>query len=532
MPAARPLHGTENTPPYTNNLANVTKDATRKQPPMRKVKCTYSDCQEMFPDQKAMRRHKKYNDEHDYCKPCDIDFQDFETFTQHKVTMMDEFQRNRKHVANDARPKHIVCEFCGEDFETFGGRRLHRERTHQAEQQIKCPGCCALFTRAGYMIGHLEEGDCPEISGYEFTATVRHKHVLKAIMEDPGTFQERLCESRAFASNGRPGDIPEQEGAVEDDDEGGTTLLEQDDEDQSYGIRPLQPEVDLISTNVPLTRVNLESWPRLPGRNTASKLTSSMAGLSLAGHDIRAAESEKSELTSRPGGNKVKTVSYTESYSAHSSPTDDRSIGDNSETVSTSTITSGPQPVHVAWTAGNTSDRLFEKVKLPPSELHTNTEPMAEIEPDTSRNLLYERWYDSNSGDYDVDAFYHMVFERYVCPFPQCDINECQYDIPSDLEAHMQMVHLELRFVCPGCLKRFDRASKQVSHMESNGNCRVKEMDHFMEYLNYVTGGFIKAKYLQMPFVVQPSSALLKMGQHPLNGVKALEYTGKLPHER
>jgi len=55
------------------------------------LKCTYSDCQKHFETVKDMKSHKKYTDEHDYCKPCDIDFKDWESFTQHKVSLMVRF---------------------------------------------------------------------------------------------------------------------------------------------------------------------------------------------------------------------------------------------------------------------------------------------------------------------------------------------------------------------------------------------------------------------------------------------------------
>jgi hypothetical protein len=28
----------------------------------------------------------------------------------------------------DEQPNHIVCEFCGEDFKSFGGRKRHRDQ--------------------------------------------------------------------------------------------------------------------------------------------------------------------------------------------------------------------------------------------------------------------------------------------------------------------------------------------------------------------------------------------------------------------
>jgi transposase-like protein len=57
--------------------------------PAGKVKCTYKDCDLWFDTDKAMRGHKRYSDEHDYCHRCDEDFDSFEDYALHKITRPD-----------------------------------------------------------------------------------------------------------------------------------------------------------------------------------------------------------------------------------------------------------------------------------------------------------------------------------------------------------------------------------------------------------------------------------------------------------
>lgn len=72
-----------------------------------------------------MKNHKIETPEHYYCKKCDVDCDDWDELLQHKVDMMAPFIEGRKRV-RDEKPRHIVCEFCGENFKSFDGRKLHR----------------------------------------------------------------------------------------------------------------------------------------------------------------------------------------------------------------------------------------------------------------------------------------------------------------------------------------------------------------------------------------------------------------------
>ena len=95
--------------------------------PIRRVKCTYVDCVRSFATFKEMKLHKQTEPEHNYCKKCDVDCDDWEHLTQHKVDSMAPFL-DGKMKGSDDKPAHIVCEFCGEDFKSLGGRKKHREQ--------------------------------------------------------------------------------------------------------------------------------------------------------------------------------------------------------------------------------------------------------------------------------------------------------------------------------------------------------------------------------------------------------------------
>jgi hypothetical protein len=81
--------------------------------PLRRVRCTYKDCYESFDTESAMKRHKKYDDEHDYCHKCDEDFDDYEAFAYHKIVKPDEHN--------------LACRVCGDEFKSKEGLKRHIE---------------------------------------------------------------------------------------------------------------------------------------------------------------------------------------------------------------------------------------------------------------------------------------------------------------------------------------------------------------------------------------------------------------------
>lgn len=50
--------------------------------------------------------------------------------------------------------------------------------------------------------------------------------------------------------------------------------------------------------------------------------------------------------------------------------------------------------------------------------------------------------------------------------------------------------------------------------------------------LDEVTGGFLKAKRLEQPFIYKAQQALVKAGQKALTGVMQVEYKAKMPGDK
>lgn len=72
--------------------------------------CSFPDCNRAFKSLGLLKQHKASDDAgHDYCRICDMDFEDDDALHLHKI----------------GSEKHICCEVCSEDFESESGRDRH-----------------------------------------------------------------------------------------------------------------------------------------------------------------------------------------------------------------------------------------------------------------------------------------------------------------------------------------------------------------------------------------------------------------------
>lgn len=114
------------TKPSHHNPARMTVQLD----PIRAVPCTIPGCSHSFNTEKEMKRHKRDEPTHFYCKKCDVDCEDWMALVEHKVQKMAEFIERRPEHRPPGNIKHITCEFCGDDFDSLGGRLLHREQVN------------------------------------------------------------------------------------------------------------------------------------------------------------------------------------------------------------------------------------------------------------------------------------------------------------------------------------------------------------------------------------------------------------------
>jgi hypothetical protein len=371
----------------------------------------------------------------------------------------------------------------------FTSQLLTFPKRHPAEQKIPCPGCKEVFPRAGEMVGHLENGDCSVVTESEFCAYVQHKAVKKEIMKDLGEISENLQMNPAFAvPKINPGLIEDDNTleSIENKTDGGV-LLDHEDAEQQAGDQPLEAQLgslELGGKKVPLTRSNLEVWPRLPDQprsDVAGQVLGKSIGSpppSVIDSDIPASQFA-SLITSRRGGVKIHTESYP-------SLENSRVVSESSQcgfddgvssagTAKAESVLMRP----AAWTTEQTPRALFGDVKPVPQSKETKSilKRRDEEQSKAPNLLLNARWWDPMSEEYTVELFLNVAKRTYRCPFPACD--GVEFESVKFIEEHLLEVHAKIQFRCPGCFKIFRKAQGMMSHMESTLNCPVKKSKYF-----------------------------------------------------
>ncbi len=85
-----------------------------------RIKCTYPDCDLLFDSEKDMKRHKKHDENHEYCHKCDADFETYDDLAHHKI------------FRPDAHDK--ACRVCGMEFKSESGLKRHIEQVSDVPQ--------------------------------------------------------------------------------------------------------------------------------------------------------------------------------------------------------------------------------------------------------------------------------------------------------------------------------------------------------------------------------------------------------------
>ncbi|MCJ1466960.1 hypothetical protein MMC07_005582 [Pseudocyphellaria aurata] len=97
--------------------------------PARAFPCSFADCEEAFPTEALLLRHKgsPYSG-HDHCKLCKLDFEDDSAYHLHKM----------------------------------------QSEMHAHEQNITCRGCGKVFLKGAALLNHIEQNQCPGIDKTDF----------------------------------------------------------------------------------------------------------------------------------------------------------------------------------------------------------------------------------------------------------------------------------------------------------------------------------------------------------------------------
>ncbi|KYG41345.1 hypothetical protein M433DRAFT_8022 [Acidomyces richmondensis BFW] len=496
------------------------------------IECTKADCHQRFHTVKDMKRHKVNDPDHFYCKKCNVDCKDWVALTQHKVSVMAPWLDPRaKHPDDERGPLHITCEFCGMDFQSFGGRRSHRERSHKADQTIQCPahdqGCNLIFTRAALLVRHLETGECAFISADFFKECVMHKHIRKEILRTHMEIVGNLNRSLASGTgHGTPGLILDES---DEDEDGGVslcdsnlTLLDHQDEAQNGGYQPLKPEVENVMDLQSLEIKRTKQWPLFSDVTRLRDLTEK-AALDYSNDEDKTSYSEcGNSVPSGSGGEKLHTELWPPLRLASPTTLSTADEDDDEHDDNESHVTTKASPIEQsAWTG--TSRVLFDDGgSTPAGDWNAIAERHEEAVLGKNRetNLMYSEWYYPHSEQYDSGKFYDAFLGSYLCPFIECDAT---FESSQDIAEHFMSVHLQTRIICSSCYKRFDRNYKLVAHMEDTEHCRIKQSGDFNTLLDEVSGGFLTADIVAFPRVIKAKNEVTKFGR-PTDGIMKVEY--------
>ncbi|KAL1961114.1 hypothetical protein VTO42DRAFT_3059 [Malbranchea cinnamomea] len=424
-----------------------------------RVKCTFEDCNLTFPTVKAMQKHKMLAVEHEYCSRCDEDFPDENHYIYHKL------QSSR----------HIACHVCGEEFKSEGGKDAHIKQFHRDDQEIACPGCGDIFTRAAALMSHIERDDCRVLGVEKYKANRVKKQVIKAALKQVlgASSSSHLITGATCSGSG-----------ASDNEGGGVSLVDfLSETDQEKMQRTANDAIEEA-----IGKMRLQSKHEFDASPQDSKIQHGTEERPFTG-----------EATRTHGNGEEKQDSQAPSPARPNELASDSKNVDPYEDLMQFTEASRCPPVTtpVRTAARPNADLLFE--------FSPNQEPSSpgSVARNESRRNYVSDWgkvretvaprespVATVTGGLllDADRFYNSVLGMYVCA---CDQT---FKTAIELERHIASgVHAAGVVRCPSCFRIFKTHTALVAHIESaTTRCYIKESMNFGQLMDDISGGLIE----------------------------------------
>ncbi|KAH0403229.1 hypothetical protein KCU89_g2343, partial [Aureobasidium melanogenum] len=513
--------------------------------PLKDFKCSYDDCFHSFDTEREMKAHLKDKKRHPYyCGKdpgyeriqrgfvkCDFHGKTWEELLAHKVETMLPWIVGERMFEKPKKLNHIVCEFCGVDFDSLSGRDIHRKKMHQADQHIVCKGylivrdekgndhregCGSIFGRASQLISHIEGGFCAYFKPLALRQEREHKRMIKLILDDPESFKKNMRGLPIATGQPFPREIDDMSGGVS------IELLSQSDHSQFSGQPPLSPQ--LSST----TSQSEVEWPELLSTDV-SRLSHSFKSISISSTDDSDSSFGYAESINED------TIGFSSSAA----------ITDSDDEDST-----GPATPVKPWSIPNVPQKLFGryKAKAIANWDAINASHQRNKEEDDKNNIFTSHFWDPSHTDFQPEFFYCPDVTNDHAPPYQCPFESCKrrFETPQEVGDHMRESHAAQRNLCPVCLKEFPKLSSLVAHFEassSGAKCDVARREGYSDILLEMTGGLIKAhKTLDEPihgYKLEPGSDTARPAQRSSvegnqwategSGVKEYDYRAESP---
>ncbi|KAL8768778.1 MAG: hypothetical protein Q9209_005066 [Squamulea sp. 1 TL-2023] len=404
--------------------------------------CPYADCKRGFLKEGDLRKHKMQD--HDYCKICDIDFEDDEAFHKHKI--LDE--------------RHITCTVCSLDFKSETGRDRHYNVMHAASHNVKCRGCDTTFAKGAALLLHFEQNLCrPKdkdgISADRFEA----QRAAMAMVLETKNIEKATQSGSVGGSLSRLQSIGIGGSVAASSVYGGVPIeaSEQPDflTDHNYGSPSLR-------------------YPSLSGASDTTEKPSSRTN-SDAGTDLLSFDDDRrdalnaSNLAALNHGNML-PGGLADWPTLGMGMTKGKGKGKAKDDV-----VEGMSNLSISATKRGANEApLSPGIYAPPS-----------VQPSQSGYSI--------AGEMKgVELQPNVITGEWECPYFKCGFKAL---LRQDLEAHFDdrnNGHRGFEYQCPSCLKRFKTASAMMAHLESpTVRCTIRESKGFGNILHLVSGGHL-----------------------------------------
>ncbi|RFU30768.1 hypothetical protein B7463_g5589, partial [Scytalidium lignicola] len=381
----------------------------------------------------------------EYCKICDASFDSWEAFHAHKLQSR----------------YHICCSVCGQDFNTPGGLKRHRDLMHSHEQNLKCRLCNKSFIRLGGFICHIEQNQCV---GLNFSTIKKSKAQRE---NEQGLGDNLLSPTREKVAVNPPNNQRIRAQQTSSLEFGALETISTKSSDK----RPAQviDSEDLMSFDTVSHQLNA-TWDQGVFNSTTRGLKSSAPAEN---------GSQVANIMDEPI-----TYDVEKALIAVDTATNDLA---------------GP----ISSLRNNTIAKVNQKPLFP------DTPPAETISTTLAKALTLTPAEKSSAQEYNPDApgfnayqYYNRFSEKFKCPHPGCP------KVLATKSAFIQHLrsaaHMNEKLRCPNCLDYFASSTALTQHCESQGvRCRIREAGNYNSTVDEITIGMGKVAGLHVDNTVK-----------------------------
>lgn len=134
---------------YSSKKYVLLKNHYKKHVVAKSLQC--NECSEVFAQKSEMNYHKSTVHNIKICRKCNMEFNNFENYMQHKNNNHDDLQASKTNKSSAS----LECPDCGKILMTQGGMITHR-KMHSEAPKYKCEACQKEFFQKVNLVNHAK----------------------------------------------------------------------------------------------------------------------------------------------------------------------------------------------------------------------------------------------------------------------------------------------------------------------------------------------------------------------------------------